>query len=74
MESAWVWRMGGVTRDEAAKPFLRGQNIRNKRELSVQMTERRIGNQTRLMGSLLKVVTNIFSPLTGGCSEGLGAL
>ena len=54
--------MSGLTPDETAEPYSRDQTLRRKRGqgkliFPVQLTTSRFGNLTRLMPSLLKVMT-----------------
>ena len=54
--------MSGLTRDVTAEPYPRVQTLRRKQgqgnlTFPVQLTTSRIGNHTRLMPTLLKVMT-----------------
>ena len=62
-DSAWGWRMSGLTRDGIAEPNSRKTKLsgtngdRENPIFLVQLTTSRIGNHTRLMPNLLKVTT-----------------
>jgi len=61
-DSAWVWRVSGLTRDGTTEPNSQDQTLWRKTRqggfiFPVQLNKRRIRSHTRLMPSLLKVMT-----------------